>query len=309
MKYSFVLPAYKAAYFRKAIDSILNQTYTEFELIIVNDASPDDIDSIIRSYQDSRIKYYVNEHNIGGKDLVAQWNRSISYAKGEYLILASDDDVYFPEYLEKMDALVMKYPNVKVFRPRVQVVDGQDAILRVYGSLSEKVTPLEYWYHWNTVGSSIGHIVFERESLIEKGGFVNFPMAWGSDDATMLMLGSDGICFANEILYSFRNSGVNITSQINDYYALTKKIEAHRMFYNWMKDYLERYHASSDYDAFYKNVLLGELDELFQNLTLGFINYSSLYAVLRSLPNIFRLEYVSRLSVIKRIIWKFCRNK
>ena len=80
MKYSFVLPAYKAAYLKEAIDSILNQTYKEFELIIVNDASPEGVDAIVRSYDDPRIQYYVNAENIGGKDLVAQWNYSITYA-------------------------------------------------------------------------------------------------------------------------------------------------------------------------------------------------------------------------------------
>ena len=58
MKYSFVLPAYKAKYLKDAIDSILSQTYSQFELIIVNDASPEDLDSIIYSCQDDRIKYY-----------------------------------------------------------------------------------------------------------------------------------------------------------------------------------------------------------------------------------------------------------
>ena len=127
-KYSFVLPAYKARFFREAIDSILAQTYKDFELIIVNDASPEDLDSIVNSYNDSRIRYYVNEQNIGGKDLVSQWNHCLEYAKGEYIILASDDDVYFPQYIEKMVALVQKYPEVNVFRPRVQRIDEKGEI-------------------------------------------------------------------------------------------------------------------------------------------------------------------------------------
>ena len=61
MKYSFVLPAYKAHFLSQAVDSILSQTYTEFELIIVNDASPEDLDSIVESYSDSRIRYYKNQ--------------------------------------------------------------------------------------------------------------------------------------------------------------------------------------------------------------------------------------------------------
>ena len=69
VKYSFVLPAYKAKYLKESIDSIINQTYTDFELIIVNDASPEDVDSIVNSYQDDRIQYYRNEKNIGGVNL------------------------------------------------------------------------------------------------------------------------------------------------------------------------------------------------------------------------------------------------
>ena len=102
MKYSFVLPAYKATFFREAVDSILSQTYKDFELIIVNDASPEDLDSIVKSYHDSRIQYYVNSENIGGKDLVAQWNHSISYAKGEYIIYVDSDDYIEPLMCETL---------------------------------------------------------------------------------------------------------------------------------------------------------------------------------------------------------------
>ena len=78
-------------------------------------ASPENLESIVNSYDDRRIRYYKNEQNLGGKDLVSQWNNSIAYARGEYLILASDDDVYSPLYLEKMDALTEKYPNKTIW--------------------------------------------------------------------------------------------------------------------------------------------------------------------------------------------------
>ena len=129
VKYSFVLPAYKSQFFKEAINSILSQTYKDFELIIVNDSSPEDIDSIIKVYNDTRIRYYVNEENIGGKNLVTQWNRCLKYAVGEYIILASDDDVYDLEYLEKMNILVEKYPNVNIFRPRVQYINEKGNVI------------------------------------------------------------------------------------------------------------------------------------------------------------------------------------
>ena len=64
MKFSITIPAYKRSYLKEAIDSCLAQTYKDFELIIVNDASPEDLDSIVNSYSDNRIRYYKNETNI-----------------------------------------------------------------------------------------------------------------------------------------------------------------------------------------------------------------------------------------------------
>ena len=109
--FSFVMPAYKGQFLYKAINSILSQTYQNFELIIINDASPYDIPGIINVFQDSRIRYKVNETNIGRKDLVSNWNHCIKFARNEYIILATDDDMFEPTFLEKASTLIKKYPS------------------------------------------------------------------------------------------------------------------------------------------------------------------------------------------------------
>ena len=245
VKYSFVLPAYKAKYIKEAIDSILAQTYTGFELIIVNDASPEDIDSIIEGYDDKRIRYYRNEKNIGGKSLVAQWNQSITHAKGEYLILASDDDVYSDQYLEKMDALVSKYPDVNVFRPRVKRINHKGKIIYIDGYQEEYLTKLEYLYAWTRhwLASGIPFFIFKREALMKIGGFADYPMAWFSDDATVLRLADNGIVvLGTETLFSFRYSNENISTALNTKRTLSAKLKAIKMYYDehveFMKDYL-----------------------------------------------------------------------
>jgi glycosyltransferase involved in cell wall biosynthesis len=65
IKFSILIPVYKSKYLKECIDSILMQTFNNFELIILNDDSPEDIDNIVSSYQDNRIRYYKNDKNVG----------------------------------------------------------------------------------------------------------------------------------------------------------------------------------------------------------------------------------------------------
>jgi len=99
---SIVLPVYNGARFlRESIDSVLNQTYTNWELLILDDCSTDETPSIAQEYaeKDSRIFYYRNERNLR---LPGNLNRGFSLAKGDYLTWTSDDNRYRPTALEKM---------------------------------------------------------------------------------------------------------------------------------------------------------------------------------------------------------------
>ena len=100
IKFSILVPAFKARFLAECIDSILSQTYTNLELIIVNDASPENLDEIVSRYDDARIQYYVNEKNFGAINVVDNWNKCLSYATGEYVICMGDDDKLLPCCLE-----------------------------------------------------------------------------------------------------------------------------------------------------------------------------------------------------------------
>jgi Glycosyltransferases involved in cell wall biogenesis len=93
-----LMPAYNAERFiGKAIESILNQTYKDFEFLIINDGSTDATESIIQSYSDSRILYIKNDKNIG---LIATLNTGINMANGEWIARMDSDDVALPQRLE-----------------------------------------------------------------------------------------------------------------------------------------------------------------------------------------------------------------
>lgn len=107
-----LMPTYKGAEnIRSAIDSILGQTFKDFELLIINDNSPDNIDDIISSYGDKRIRYIKNEKNLG---ISRCSNLGISLAKGKYIARQDHDDISHPTRLEEQFDFMENHPDVGV---------------------------------------------------------------------------------------------------------------------------------------------------------------------------------------------------
>ena len=240
IRVSFVLPAYKCKYLELAIRSILAQTWRDFELVVVDDCSPDDIRSVVSQFSDDRIRYYRNEVNIGGRDLVDAWHKALSYAQGEFCVLASDDDLYAPEYLEEMIRLAEKYPKVDVFHCRIAGVDGAGKWLWVGDPRGEYETPVEMFY--NTAVKRIAlrapDIMFRLSALKAIGGFVKTPQAWYTDIGTWVRLSmKNGACCSPRVLFFWRESGLNISNRHSD---VLQKIDAGNQFLamakGWMKE-------------------------------------------------------------------------
>ncbi|MBP1616011.1 MAG: spsA 1, partial [Bacteroidetes bacterium] len=181
-KVSFILPAYKGLFLRESILSILDQKYSNFELVIVNDKSPDDIKGIVSSFNDSRIKYYENEKNIGEEDLVANWNLCLSYATGKWGVLASDDDIYEKTFLSELIQLVEKYPHIDLVHCRHRIINGDGDVLGFSEPCLEFECAEEFIFH-NIIRRRrqvAPNFMFRISALREIDGFVNLPMAWGS---------------------------------------------------------------------------------------------------------------------------------
>lgn len=97
---SIIMPSYNTAeYISASIDSVLAQTYTDWELIIVDDCSTDNTDEIVKGYlNDERIRYIKNEKNSGA---AVSRNRALREAKGKWIAFLDSDDLWEPEKLEK----------------------------------------------------------------------------------------------------------------------------------------------------------------------------------------------------------------
>ena len=212
---TIAIPAYKDKYLRETIQSVLNQTYPYIEVIIVNDQSPYDITSIVKSFSDSRIRYLINDENIGGEDIVAQWNKCLSYANGDFFCLLCDDDVYEPCFVEELVMLAEKYPYVDVFRARVRVIDKNGMTDDLYPSLPEYETVYEYM--WQKLKGlrpqTISEFMYRTSRIRDVGGYFSLPRAWASDSLSVYLFGkANGIVSTNKVLTRFRQSGENISS-------------------------------------------------------------------------------------------------
>lgn len=116
---SVILPVFNAeSYISESVSSILSQTFNDFELIIINDGSTDNSESIILSFNDKRIKYYRNDKNSG---LIYTLNRGLGLAKGKYIARMDADDICNPNRFEEQVSFLQNHMDIGIV--------GSEAIL------------------------------------------------------------------------------------------------------------------------------------------------------------------------------------
>ncbi|WP_339379132.1 glycosyltransferase family 2 protein [aff. Roholtiella sp. LEGE 12411] len=129
---SIGLPVYNGDKFLKeAIDSLLAQTFEDFELIISDNASTDKTEEICRAYaeQDKRIRYYRNEKNIG---CACNFNRTFELSSGEYFKWAAYDDLHAPDFLMKCVEVLDKDPTVILCHSHAYFIDKHGKFIQNY---------------------------------------------------------------------------------------------------------------------------------------------------------------------------------
>lgn len=269
MKFSIGIPVYKAIFLRECIDSIMRQTYADFELIMVNDASPDNIDEIVFRYADPRIKYFKNDKNIGAEHVVDNWNRCLSHARGEYFILMGDDDKLSSDYLETFCGLIQKYPLLDVFHCRSLVIDKDSKPVRLTEPRAEFETVYDLILERLRGHRSafISDHVYRTEALKNKGGFYKLPLAWASDDISAYMAAGDrGIAHTNKPVFIYRESPFTITSRGK----ISLKMDAMMGEERWLRGFIKADSVDSVEEQLQKNILF-EIKRYFEKRKAGLV--------------------------------------
>ncbi len=123
---SIVLPVYNGGkYLEASIRSILDQTFHDFELIIINDGSKDNSESIIRKFDDQRIRYFYNENQGLGKSLI----QGVGMAKGEFIARQDADDISLPLRLERQVGFLNQHSDVALVGTWADIIDERDQFL------------------------------------------------------------------------------------------------------------------------------------------------------------------------------------
>lgn len=261
-KFSILVPAFKAKFLKECIDSVLVQTFSDFELVIVNDASPEDLDSIVMNYNDPRIRYYVNEKNCGAVDVVDNWNKCLGYATGDYVICMGDDDKLLPNCLEEYNKLIDKYPGIGLLHGWTELIDEKSVPFAMTTLRGDHESAMSLCWHRKMGAYSlqfIGDFCFEREWLVKQGGFFKLPLAWGSDDISALIGASkNGVANTQVPVFQYRRNRYTISSTGN----VNIKLQAIKEQRKWYNKFLSTT-ADNTIDKLYQAELNAKIEHLF----------------------------------------------
>lgn len=169
MRFSVIIPTYnRSELIKEAIDSVLNQTFKDFELIVVDDGSTDNTKEVLNGYG-NKIKAVFKENSGAEKSR----NKGAEVAKGEYLAILDDDDLFFPWTLDVYNRIITykNYPPLLLGQP-LHFVESIPYGLQINTVEQVKfVTYKDYFSKDRAVYSSSSMIVIKREFFFELGGF------------------------------------------------------------------------------------------------------------------------------------------
>lgn len=279
MKFSVTIPAYKAQYLQEAIESVVSQTYTDWELIIVDDCSPEDLQSIVNPFlDDKRILYYRNKKNCGALNVVDNWNICLGYCTGDYVVCMGDDDRLLPCCLEEYKKLIEKHPALNVYHARTEIINEEGEVTELLverPELEDALTMIRA--RWNGRKQFIGDYCYRRQYLKSCGGYHFMPLAWGSDDITALKAAeTTGIANSNAVGFQYRENNHSISLSSHE----KEKALAVLLQREWYIDVLQKldnniatkqeiHQAKSDMLRFTENLLMHHITNDIRNQGLN----------------------------------------
>ena len=219
---AIIIPAYRGRFLSRALESIAAQTDKRFRVYVGDDASSDSLEAIVAGVglDKDRLIYHRFESNLGGTSLVKQWERCIDLSNEPWVWLFSDDDVMEPECVAKFHATLDLNPDrFDLYRFNTVVIDADDQVVSINPKHPEQESWSEFAYFLlrSLRIANQQELIFRRSEYEKIGGFLNLPLAWGSDHVFAIACGMRaGIWTINGPGIKFRQSGDNFSSHRSD---------------------------------------------------------------------------------------------
>ena len=284
MKISVVMSVYgESNYLRESIESILNQTFTDFEFIIVVEYPPKDILDIVNSYTDQRILVVVNNEHLG---FARSLNEGIKLAKGEYIARQDADDISCPNRLAQQYIFLEQHPDIVMVGTSIYTIDSAGIIQETRRMNSN---PNNELLKRNCV--THGSIMIRR-SVLDDVGYYNPTFKYAEDYDLWLRISKKyQIRNLPDYLYKLRMHDTSILSQkLREQVMESIVVRDTALREPTISDNIIASVLRSDVTPFYKNLKKKEKILYHKALAYSYVQNADLDAVKRETREVFRLD-------------------
>lgn len=304
--FSVILPVYnKANFLKDSINSILNQSFKDFELIIVNDGSTDQSLDVIKQFSDQRIKLY-NQDNLGAS---AARNKGIEMADSEWIALLDADDIWLKHHLEEIHQTILKLPKARLVSTayKIQLTDNYFKNPIYSKTIPKGINYIENYFEYSLVDPLLwtSTLAFKKSTFNSIGGF-DSQLKTGQDiDLIIRFALKYKLGYNPEITLIYKKQtehNLSSESALEEKYKYIKKHQKSELQHRGLKHYLDINRFSLALQA-----KLNKNDKLYRQV-VSEIDINNLSAKQRFLLNCseWTLQFLKRLqkSLIKASIYK-----
>ncbi|MEX0660709.1 MAG: glycosyltransferase family 2 protein [Candidatus Woykebacteria bacterium] len=275
--FSVVIPVHnKAPHVARSIQSVLDQTYSDFDLILINDASTDNSLEEIEKFDDPRITiFHRDQPGPGG---YAARNLGTEKAKSEWVAFLDADDEWMDNHLERVSKLISKYPKARFFSSGWEnfkkLESGEqiyeDPYFRKYGNKGDRNLNFNDYLHEQVQGRSpvctIVACIF-RETLLQAGGFPAGKARRGGDVDTWLRCIelSNGLVWSDHIGAIYHRDSVNMVTKTNKFEAECERLTVQNLVHKYSgksKKLLKQFSNRRTISAWRQNTFLPDVKNI-----------------------------------------------
>ncbi len=248
MELAIVIPFYKKTFFEQTLQSLAAQTDKRFRVYIGNDASPEPIDDLLATYQQVLpISYKKFDNNLGGTDLVAQWERCLQLMHNDekWVMILGDDDYLSPNavatFYQHQAGIVQAASYV--VRLKSVVVDEHNHVLSTKNEVPTLYSAIDAFFDkFQKEGrSSLSEHIFNVAQL-RATGFRHYPLAWHSDDMAILEVAAwKHIYYLPQASCYVRISAQSLSGSTNN---LAKKHQATALFFKDILQHIKHFNGA-----------------------------------------------------------------